>query len=43
MEIGGIGEGVLEIIYESGGGGGYGFLCDDLFVFGLNDIYVLLF
>lgn len=40
VEIGGIGEGVLEIIYEPGGGGGYGFLRDDSFVPGPNDIYV---
>ncbi|WAM33172.1 transcription termination factor Rho [Caldicellulosiruptor morganii] len=40
VEIGGIGEGVLEIIYEPGGGGGYGFLRDDSFMPGPNDIYV---
>lgn len=40
VEIGGIGQGVLEIIYEPSGGGGYGFLRDDSFMPGPNDIYV---
>ncbi|MEZ0535720.1 transcription termination factor Rho [Caldicellulosiruptoraceae bacterium PP1] len=40
VEVGGIGEGVLEIIYEAGGGGGYGFLRDDTFTPGSKDIYV---